>query len=129
MTIQFQVSALIPARPELVYNAWLNSEGHAMMTGSPAQASAVVGGEFQAWDGYINGKNLELEAGKRILQSWRTSEFQPADPDSLLEIVLEPAPTGTRVILRHSNLPPHGEQYEQGWIDNYFLPMQEYFGS
>jgi uncharacterized protein YndB with AHSA1/START domain len=127
MMIEFEVSAIIPAKPEQVYHAWLDSASHTKMTGSPAEVSAVIGDEFQAWDGYIKGKNLELEAGKRILQAWRTVEFEAADPDSRLEIIFTPAPQGTRIILRHSKLPLHGDQYEQGWVDSYFLPMKEYF--
>jgi activator of HSP90 ATPase len=99
------------------------------MTGSPASVSDVVGEEFDAWDGYIHGKNLELEPHKRIVQSWRTSEFEANEADSRLEITLEPAGEQTRLTLHHSGLPPHGGQYEEGWKESYFEPMKEYFGS
>lgn len=127
MSIKFEVSELIPASPNKVYNAWLDSEEHASMTGDTARVSAVAGEPFEAWGGYIQGRNIELEAGKRILQSWRTSEFEDSDPDSLLEVVFSTEGSGTRVTIRHSNLPPHGMQYQQGWIDSYFTPMKEYF--
>lgn len=129
MAIKFEVSALIPASPETVYNAWLDSEEHARMTGDTARVTAVAGEAFEAWGGYIQGKNLELEPGKRILQSWRTSEFEESDADSLLEVVFTPEGSGTRVMIHHSALPPHGMQYQQGWIDSYFTPMKEYFGN
>ena len=70
---------------------------------------------------------MELEPNKRILQHWRTSEFEKSDKDSLLEILLEPDGDGTRVTIKHSDLPDHGMQYQQGWIDSYFIPMKEYF--
>jgi len=129
MIQSFIVTELIPASPEDIYHAWLDSEGHSRMTGSPARTSAKVGEKFEAWDGYIQGRNLELEPGKRILQAWRTTDFEPSDEDSLVEVVLEPAAGGTKVTIRHSNLPADGEQYLQGWIDFYFQPMKEYFGS
>ena len=97
------------------------------MTGSLARTSAVVGEAFEAWDGYIQGKNLELEPSTRILQLWRTSEFEDSDKDSLLEILFESEANGTMVTIRHSGLPDHGMQYQQGWIDAYFNPMKEYF--
>ena len=128
MSVEFDVSDVIPAAPETVYSAWLNSEEHARMTGDSARVSAVVGEPFEAWGGYIQGKNLELEPGKRILQAWRTSEFDDSDADSTLEIVFTPEGSGTRVTIHHSALPPHGMQYQQGWIDSYFTPMKEYFG-
>lgn len=127
MPIEFTVSTLLPATPQEIYAAWLSSEGHSDMTGGSASVSALVGGEFDAWDGYIRGKNLELEPGKRIVQSWRTSEFSVDEPDSLIDITLEPIGNQTKLTLRHTNLPPHGMQYEQGWVESYFDPMQEYF--
>ena len=35
---------------------------------------------------YIEGKNLELEKDKKIVQKWRTTEFPDDAPDSDLEI-------------------------------------------
>ena len=128
MAIEFVVSALIPAIPKDIYTAWLSSEGHTQMTGGSATVSAEVGGEFDAWDGYIRGRNLELEYGKRIVQSWRTVEFEDDEADSRIEITLELYGDQTKFILRHTGLPSDGGQYEQGWVDNYFEPMKEYFG-
>jgi uncharacterized protein YndB with AHSA1/START domain len=127
MSIEFEVSAVIPASPEAVYLAWLSSEEHSGMTGAAAAVSDVLGEEFEAWDGYIRGTNLELEPHRKIVQSWRTSEFADSDPDSRLEIHLEREGDGTKVLIRHSRLPSHGMQYQQGWVDSYFTPMTAYF--
>jgi activator of HSP90 ATPase len=127
MALEFVVSAFFPATPQEIYTAWLSSNGHTGMTGSPATVSAVVGEEFDAWDGYIHGKNLELEPGKRIVQSWRTSEFSADEPDSRIEITLVPVGDQTKLTLKHTGLPPHGSQYEQGWVESYFDPMGKYF--
>jgi activator of HSP90 ATPase len=127
MAIEFEVSELIPATRESIFEAWLDSSGHSGMTGSPAKVSGVEGEFFEAWDGYITGKNLELQYPSRILQSWRTVEFDDSDEDSLLEILLEQDVVGTRVRIRHTILPDHGMQYRQGWIDAYFIPMKKYF--
>lgn len=127
MSIKFEISDLIPALPEVVFNAWLNSDEHSQMTGGQAKVSAIVGETFEAWDGYIHGKNLELESPRRILQNWRTSEFDESEEDSLLEILFKSEGKGTRITILHSNLPEHGMQYQQGWIDAYFDPMKEYY--
>jgi activator of HSP90 ATPase len=125
--VEFEVSDTIPAKPEVIYNAWLNSDEHAGMTGSPATVGSQVGDAFEAWGGYITGQNLELEPATRILQSWRTSEFEASDEDSVLEILLAASGGGTEITIRHSNLPDHGMQYQQGWIDSYFDPMKAFF--
>ena len=127
MAIEFKISTLLPATPEEIYTAWLSSDGHSKMTGGQASITAEVGAVFNAWDGYIIGRNLVLEYGKRIVQSWRTVEFDDNEPDSRLEITFEPAGKQTKIILNHSGLPPHGGQYEQGWVENYFDPMMRYF--
>jgi activator of HSP90 ATPase len=127
MVKEFTVSEWFPTSPEEIYLAWLDSKGHSQMTGSPAGVSAKTGEAFEAWDGYIFGTNLELEPGKRILQTWRTTEFDPSEQDSLVEIIFEPVLNGTKVTIHHSKLPAHGSQYQQGWIDFYFQPMKEYF--
>ncbi len=126
--LEFEVSTHLNASPAQVYAAWLDSHQHSMMTGGHADVNGDVGASFSAWDGYIQGTNLELEPGARILQRWRTSEFADDEEDSLLEIRFEAEEDGTRVTIHHSQLPPHGEIYEQGWISSYFEPMKSFFG-
>jgi activator of HSP90 ATPase len=124
----FTISAVIPADPSDIYSAWLSTEGHAAMTGNPANVHGNVGGNFTAWDGYIFGSTLELEPGQRIVQAWRTSEFPDDAPDSRLEILFEEVPGGTKVTLIHSDMPEDQVgSYRQGWEDFYFKPMKEYF--
>jgi uncharacterized protein YndB with AHSA1/START domain len=127
MGIEFEVTEWIPASPVAIYTAWLSTDEHSKMTGSPARVSSQVGDSFEAWDRYIQGKNLELESPRRIVQQWRTTEFDDAEGDSRLEILIEPEEKGSKVTIRHSELPDHGMQYRQGWIDSYFIPMKEYF--
>jgi activator of HSP90 ATPase len=125
--MEFTVSTMIKAPAVKIYNAWLSSKGHSGMTGSPAKVSDKVGGAFEAWDGYARGKNLILEPGKRIVQSWRTSEFSKEEADSQIEVKFEKAGEGTKVTIHHTNLPTHGMEYQDGWVENYFQPMKKYF--
>ena len=128
MSESFSVSRVLPATPEQVYEAWLDGDQHSEMTGGAATASATVGATFTAWDGYIEGTNVELVEFKRIVQRWRTVEFPVDAPDSLLEITLEPSNGGTLLTLDHSDLPDgQGDSYKTGWVDNYFDPMNEHF--
>ncbi|MFT5524456.1 MAG: hypothetical protein ACI9HK_002410 [Pirellulaceae bacterium] len=127
MTIKFTVSAIIPASPEAIYEAWLDSDGHTKMTGSPAHATANVGDSFDAWNGYISGKNLQLEPAKHIVQPWRGSSYKDTDADSQIEVVLEAVDGGTKVTLTHSNVPDDQASHEPGWATHYFEPMQKHF--
>jgi|WetSurMetagenome_2_1015567.scaffolds.fasta_scaffold407008_1 uncharacterized protein YndB with AHSA1/START domain len=126
----FTISVSFPVPPETVYAAWLDGRIHGLMTGDKAKSSAKVGGAFTAWSGYISGTNLELEPNRRILQSWRTTEFTESDADSRLEIVVNASRTGCTLRLKHSGIPAgQADNYRQGWKDHYFLPMLEYFSS
>jgi activator of HSP90 ATPase len=129
MPFDFFVSDVIPASPQEIYDAWLSSDGHEKITGGkPAQMSAQEGAAFTVWNGYISGRNLKLEPPRRIVQSWRTTKFSAADSDSQIEVLLEPAPGGTRITVRHSNVPDgHTSYRDGGWQRSYFDPMKEYF--
>ncbi len=127
--MEFSLTTRINTKPETIYSAWLNSEEHTNMTGGEAFVSNQVGEQFSAWDGYIKGRNIELETNKRILQSWRTTEFEDTDEDSQIEILLQAIDDQTELTLIHSHLPANGEQYKKGWEEHYFQPMKAYFSS
>ncbi len=128
-TYDFTLSDIIPASPQDIYDAWLSTEGHTAMTGGEAHTNADVGGVFDAWGGYINGVNLELEPGRRILQTWRTTNFEEGQEDSQIEVLLEPADGGTKLTLHHRNVPTDHPGYEDGgWKKSYFDPMKAHFG-
>jgi activator of HSP90 ATPase len=128
MRYAFEISAVLPASADSIYGAWMSSAGHSAMTGADAEVDPRPGGAYSAWDGYIIGRTLELEPGRRIVQSWRTSEFTADQEDSRIEVLLEPVEDGTKVTIRHSNVPADQLGYEQGgWQESYFDPMREYF--
>jgi activator of HSP90 ATPase len=125
---QFTLKVTLPASPEAIFQAWLSTEGHSAMTGSPAEVEPGGTGAFKAWDGYIWGRTLETKQGERILQAWRTSEFPAGSPDSKVEILLRRVKGGTELTLTHSEIPDgQGQSYQQGWQDFYFKPMQAFF--
>ena len=122
------MSVFIPVIPEKAYQDWLDSAAHSAFTGSPAEIDPVIGGKFFAWEGYIWGVTLELTSGKRIRQTWRTSEFPDDSPDSILEVLFEPHNSGTRLSLIHTVIPENqAEEYEKGWEEFYFEPMKKYY--
>ncbi len=124
-----EMEHMVKATPQEVYDAWLDSDSHAEMTGSGfAEIIDEVGEDFSAWDEYITGSNLELVPGKLIVQRWRTTEFASGDEDSRLEIHLEPVGAHTRIRLVHTHIPKgQGPNYEKGWREFYFEPMLSFF--
>jgi len=128
MKESFKLRETFKSKPSLLYKAWLDSKMHSDMIGAKANCSNIEGNSFTSLDGYIEGKNIELLENKMIIQSWRTVEFDENDEDSLLSIeLIEKEDGNTELILTHTNIPEGQTQYKQGWIDNYFIPMKEYF--
>ncbi|MDP2305465.1 MAG: SRPBCC domain-containing protein [Pseudomonadota bacterium] len=123
-----ELSASFPATSAEVFAAWADAEMHSEMTGAPATGRTEAGQPFTAWDGYITGKTLSVEPGRRIVQAWRTSEFPEDAPDSALEVLFEDVAGAARVTIRHTDLPPGGAaKYTEGWEQFYFAPMRACF--
>jgi len=119
---------LIEASPEEVYEAYVNPKKHAEFTGSPATGTPRVGGRFTAWDGYISGKFLELEEGKKVVHEWMTTEWPVGYPPSLVELTLKEKGKRTELTMVHSRAPAgQAKEYAQGWKDYYWEPLKEYF--
>ena len=125
--MEFTLTVKIKATVKEIYTTWLSSEGHTKMTGGTASISDKISDSFNAWDGYIEGANIELNPYRRIVQSWRTSDFKEEEKDSQIEVLLKELNGETQITLIHTNLPEHGEQYRKGWDDHYFSPMKLYF--
>lgn len=127
--MEFTLKTTLNATAKAIYSDWLSNEGHTKMTGGAATASATIGDRFTAWDGYIEGENLELEPYTRILQSWRTSQFEADEADSQIEILLTEKEGQTELTLIHTQVPESGEHYIKGWENHYFQPMREYYST
>src|SRR5258708_3558595 len=125
----FELEMVVAAEPQRVFSAWVDAKEHAAFTGGgEALVEPWSGGRFISWDGYIHGILLGVDPAKRIVQTWRTSEFPPESRDSRLTVEFEAARGGTRVRIRHSDLPPSQvKRYEKGWMEHYLKPLAKYF--
>ena len=121
-------SVFIKASPKEVYEAFMDSKKHAEFTGGKAKISNKVEGEFSAWDGYIQGKNIELKEGEKIVQEWQTTEWPEGYPPSIVEFSFKKEKNGTKLIMVHSKVPAEqADSYKQGWIDYYWEPLKKYY--
>jgi activator of HSP90 ATPase len=119
---------IVSATPEEVYDAFMDPEKHSAFTRSKATCDARVGGEFTAWDGYISGKNLKLERGKKIVQEWVTTDWPQKYPPSKLELTFKKVGGCTEISMIHSKVPAEqADDIGQGWTDFYWEPLKDYF--
>lgn len=118
----------INAKPEEVYEAYLDAKAHSEFTGSKATSVPRVGGRMTAWNGYISGKNLKLAKGKIIVQEWKTTEWPRGYSSSKLSLSFKKKGKGTELTMVHSEVPAsQSKDYASGWRDYYWKPLQKYF--
>ena len=117
----------IPAKPETIYDALMDEKIHSDFTGASATIENKIAGNFEVWDGYASGMNIELIPGKKIVQTWRASDW-PENAISEISIDLSPDGEETRLNFRQKNIPDEfADDVEQGWYDFYWQPLIKYF--
>jgi activator of HSP90 ATPase len=126
--ITIKQKVVIPASPKEVYDAYVDPKKHSAFTESKATGKAVVGGKFTAWDGYIFGKYLELDDGKRVVQEWSSTDFPDGFGPSRLELCFNKVAEGTEIVMVHSNVPEEqADDTAEGWTEYYWDPLKKYF--
>jgi activator of HSP90 ATPase len=131
MTPAIEQSISFHATPAKLYSFFTNSAKHTAATGMPAKVSPKVGGKWSAFGGMILGKNLVLIPNRMIVQTWRSSAWKKADPDSILVVNFEKSAGGeTRVVLAHVGVPEYDHKgVTEGWVKYYWEPWKAYLAS
>jgi len=125
-TKAFNQVILFKASPEEIYDALMDSKKHSKFTGSKAVIGKKTGDSFSVYDGYIEGKNIELIPGKKIIQTWKaTDEGWPEEHYSTIEFIFKKTNEGTELQFKHTDIPSTVKaDYAQGWQDYYWKPMK-----
>ncbi len=125
MSKTIRQTATFKASAHDIYEALMDQKKHAKFTGGEAKISRKAGGEFSISDGEISGKNLELHPDKKIVQSWRYSDWK-AGEYSTATFSLEEMDGKTRLTFTQTGVPDeHYEDIKQGWKDYSWGPMKE----
>lgn len=124
-TTTIKQGAMMPGTPHQVFELLMDSTKHASFTGGEAKISRKVGGSFSIFDGWAEGKNLEVVKDKKIIQHWRGSDW-PAGHFSTVTFTLLPAPKGkTKLLFLQTAVPVSvAKDVAQGWRDYYWAPMK-----
>jgi activator of HSP90 ATPase len=112
------------AKANAVYELLMDAKKHSVLAGDEARISRSVGGKFNI-GGYIEGTNLELVPGKKIVQSWRYEDW-PKGHYSKATFAFIEENGKTRMTFTQAGIPAQFyEDIKQGWIDYYWSPMKE----
>jgi uncharacterized protein YndB with AHSA1/START domain len=134
MSIHQEVSLV--ASPERVYQLLTDSNQFAAATERSAKIVATEGGAFSIFGGYIQGRQIELVPGERIVQSWRGIDWAPG-AHSLVKFTLRREGHGTMLVLDHDAYPEGPSPMYPSWHEHlasnwpvfYFQPLEKYLAA
>jgi|SRR6516162_3876526 activator of HSP90 ATPase len=116
-----------PTSPQALFRTYLDSRKHTRSTGVAAKISKKTGGKFTAFAGQLEGKNLLIVTGKRIVQLWRATHWKK-DEWSVLVLTFSRVRGGAQVDLVHIGVPAHDYNgVRKGWPAYYWRPWKKYF--
>jgi len=117
------------ARPDELYQIYMNPEKHAAAVGDKVSLEPVAGGKFSAFD-MIEGRFIYLEEGKVIVQTWRAGNWEKKDPDSILILHFTSVRGGGEIDLVHAHIPDYDYvEVQKGWHEYYWLPWKKYLSN
>ena len=118
------ISIRIAAPPEVVFSFFTDPVKMVQWKGMDAALDPRPGGIYRVTMGddgpVMSGAYVELEPYERLvfLFGWEDGRHSMAPSSTRVEVTLTPEGHGTRVILRHLELPTTEaiDQHQQGWV-------------
>jgi uncharacterized protein YndB with AHSA1/START domain len=117
----------IDAAPEKVFPYLVEPELLTRWIGDESWNDPRPGGLFRLKfdsENVVRGEFVEVDPPRRVVYSWGSEDRESLPAGStMVTFDLEPESGGTRVRLRHSDLPTENEveQHTKGW--DHFLPL------
>jgi activator of HSP90 ATPase len=111
--------------PARIYAALLDPKQFADLTGAPAEIDPREGGSFSLFSGQIVGRTIELVPSQRIVQAWRSPQWEPGF-FSVVRFVLKPTGSATTFLLDQTGFPEgHYDSLLAGWHSHYEAALKK----
>jgi uncharacterized protein YndB with AHSA1/START domain len=127
MARTIQLAASLPAKPDRLFDMYLDPVEHSAFTGSPVTVSGAPGAPFRAFNGILSGTILQVVPKRLIVQSWRSPHWGELDLDSTLILTFLPEADGARIDLVQVNVVETDfAGVCHGWEKFYWTPWRAY---
>jgi len=129
-------SATFDVPASVLYRTFLDATDLSRMTHSQATIDPKVGGEWTLFNGAVRGKLLELDQDRRIVQSWRFSNWKDTDESKVVLSFVSQGPACTTINVEQTGVPSHdrfGNPDQEklcldGWEEKYFNGLSKFIG-
>ena len=127
MALDIEFEFILTAKPERVMQLLTDTGLIRSWSGGVAVLENKEGGRVEMFDGWVTG-NIVKTGARELAYTWKTTEWPEGATASEVHYLLADDEAGTKVILKHSNLPDEEERksHESGWTDYFFDPMEDY---
>ncbi len=126
--------ALVGAPPQQVFELLTSGSLFGAATGQPAEITDREGDSFSLFGGRVEGRQIELVPGQRVVQAWRFGTAHPSvwEPGvySTVRFSLEPDGDRTRLVIDHTGIPAEWiEHISLGYPAFYRDPIAAFFAN
>ncbi|MCB0697464.1 MAG: SRPBCC domain-containing protein [Chitinophagaceae bacterium] len=123
LTLEFH----LPVPPAKVMRLLTDAELIKAWSGNGAKMENKVGGKMEYFDNWVSGNVLKT-GDDELAYTWSVTEWDMDVPPSEVHYKLFDEHGGTRVEVKHINLPDEEEmkKHEGGWTEHFFGPMENY---
>lgn len=106
-TESFELSRTVSLTPLEAFHAFADSKALAKLLGQGA--SSKPDGTVHAPQGFVFGRALDVEPGKRLVRSYRATTFADGTEDARAELRFEPVGRGATLVSVHQTGLPQGQ--------------------
>lgn len=127
---KLKISVKLHCEPKPVFTALLNAAQHSKITETTCTIEPSEKSHFNLLNGKVKGKIIELFPYKRMLISWRHTEFESTDKDCLVEFVFVYKDENTLLTITHSQIPDEwSDRIKEIWKKSYFKNLKTLFNN
>ena len=127
MAFDLELVFTLSAKPARVMQLLTDAALIRRWSGEEGIAEKIVGGRFEMFDGWVTGKVLKVSEHE-LAYTWKSGDWDEDAAISEVHYLLKADEAGTKVTVKHTNLPSEKERdsHKAGWTDFFFDPLEDY---